>query len=48
MSRKIPSTPAVRFLRRQKIDFQTCFYHYVDQGGTRVAARELEVAEGDC
>ncbi len=45
MSQKTPSTPAIHFLRRHKIDFQTCFYHYEDHGGTRVAARELEVPE---
>lgn len=45
MSQKIPSTPAIRFLRQQKIDFQTCIYHYKDHGGTKVAARELDIPE---
>ncbi len=45
MAQKIPSTPAIHFLRRQKIDFQTCLYRYEEHGGTRVAARELGIPE---
>lgn len=45
MTQKIPSTPAIRFLRQQKIDFQSCFYHYEDHGGTKIAARELTIPE---
>ncbi|TYO99878.1 Cys-tRNA(Pro) deacylase [Geothermobacter ehrlichii] len=46
MSReKIPSTPAVRLLRRHKVDFVPCFYSYEEHGGTAVSARELGVDE---
>ena len=42
---KTPVTPAVRELRRLKIDFTPCPYAYEDKGGTTVAARELGVDE---
>ncbi|MFH1060191.1 MAG: Cys-tRNA(Pro) deacylase [Pseudomonadota bacterium] len=40
-----PVTPAVRFLRQQKVDFTPQPYAYEDKGGTAVAARELGVDE---
>ena len=36
-----PITPAVRFLREHKIDFQPHLYHYQEHGGTRVGAEAL-------
>lgn len=40
-----PSTPATRLLRERGIVFSEHFYRYEDRGGTRVSARELNVAE---
>ena len=40
-----PETPATRFLRQQRIPHSTHLYDYEPQGGTRVSARELNVAE---
>ncbi|RMF46083.1 MAG: Cys-tRNA(Pro) deacylase [Deltaproteobacteria bacterium] len=46
MSRNsIPSTQAVRLLRKQGITFTPHFYRYEDKGGTAVSARELGVDE---
>ncbi len=42
---KVPSTAAVRSLKAEGIDFTPCFYNYEERGGTRVAARELEIGE---
>jgi Cys-tRNA(Pro) deacylase len=42
---KIPSTPAVRVLRNNGVDFTPRPYRYEDRGGTRVAARELQCDE---
>jgi len=42
---KIPSTPAIRLLRQQKIDFTPHPYRYEERGGTAVCARELGVDE---
>ena len=42
---KIPSTPAIRFLRNYSVNFIPRLYKYEEKGGTEVAARELEVDE---
>jgi Cys-tRNA(Pro) deacylase len=38
---KFPVTTAVRFLRKENVEFQEYLYEYEDRGGTAVAAREL-------
>ena len=40
-----PITPAVRFLRANKIDFIPHLYDYVEKGGTRESAKQLGVDE---
>ena len=40
-----PETPATRFLKAQRIAFSSHLYTYEEHGGTRVSARELNVAE---
>lgn len=40
-----PETPATRFLHAQRVPFSTHLYAYEEHGGTRVSARELNVAE---
>lgn len=40
-----PITPAVRFLRQNKIDFIPHLYTFKDHGGTRHAAVELDIPE---
>ncbi|MBW2598954.1 MAG: aminoacyl-tRNA deacylase [Deltaproteobacteria bacterium] len=42
---KIPSTPAIRVLRKTGADFTPRPYRYEDRGGTKVAARELKCDE---
>ena len=42
---KFPVTPAIRFLRQQKVEFGSHLYAYEDKGGTTVSARELGVDE---
>jgi Cys-tRNA(Pro) deacylase len=42
---KAPVTPAVRFLREQKVEFADHLYGYEEKGGTAVSARELGVDE---
>ncbi|MBN2515004.1 MAG: Cys-tRNA(Pro) deacylase [Deltaproteobacteria bacterium] len=42
---KIPSTPAIRFLKKYSVNFIPRLYKYEEKGGTEVAARELEVDE---
>lgn len=42
---KIPTTQAIRVLRREKAVFEPCFYNYEEHGGTEVAARELKTDE---
>ena len=42
---EIPVTPAVRFLRDNKIEFTPCFYDYVEKGGTAVSSQALGVDE---
>lgn len=40
-----PITQAVRFLREKKIDFTPHLYDYVEKGGTRESAKQLNVDE---
>jgi Cys-tRNA(Pro) deacylase len=40
-----PETPATKFLKRHGIAHSNHLYHYEEHGGTRVSARELNVAE---
>jgi Cys-tRNA(Pro) deacylase len=42
---KFPVTPAVRFLRQAKVEFEDYLYEYEERGGTAVSARELGVDE---
>lgn len=42
---KTPVTPAVRFLRQEKVTFSDHLYPYEEKGGTAVSARELGVDE---
>jgi len=42
---RIPSTPAIRVLRKSGIIFTPRPYKYEDRGGTKVAARELNCDE---
>jgi Cys-tRNA(Pro) deacylase len=42
---KTPVTPAVRFLKKEKVAFTGHLYHYEEHGGTKVPARELGVDE---
>jgi Cys-tRNA(Pro) deacylase len=42
---KFPITPAIRFLRENRVDFIECPYKYEEEGGTEVAARVLGVDE---
>jgi Cys-tRNA(Pro) deacylase len=42
---KPPNTPAIRFLKQAKTDFECHEYKYEDKGGSAVAARELGVDE---
>ncbi|MCD6486733.1 MAG: Cys-tRNA(Pro) deacylase [Syntrophobacterales bacterium] len=42
---KIPSTPAIRVLRKNGVDFTPRPYRYEDRGSTKVATRELKCDE---
>jgi len=42
---KFPVTPAIRFLRQQKVAFDQHLYAYEERGGTAVSSRELGVPE---
>jgi Cys-tRNA(Pro) deacylase len=42
---KITATPAVRVLRREKVNFSDHFYPYEDKGGTSHPAKELGLDE---
>ncbi|OPX88534.1 MAG: Cys-tRNA(Pro)/Cys-tRNA(Cys) deacylase YbaK [Pelotomaculum sp. PtaB.Bin104] len=42
---KTPVTPAVRFLRKEKVDFTGQLYDYEEYGGTSASARQLGVDE---
>lgn len=43
--RKIPATKAIRFLRKQGVDFIEHPYRYEEKGGTEAAAKALGVDE---
>lgn len=45
MTRRLPSTPALRVLRDARVAFDVHPYRYEARGGTRVSARELGVDE---
>ena len=40
-----PETQATKFLKSHKVPFSNHFYAYEEHGGTKVSARELNVAE---
>lgn len=40
-----PETPATKFLKAHKVSFSNHLYAYEEHGGTKVSARELNVAE---
>ena len=40
-----PITPAIRFLREKKIEFEPHVYEYVEKGGTKHSAEVLKVDE---
>jgi len=40
-----PITAAVRFLREKKVEFVPRLYDYVERGGTRESAKQLDVDE---
>ena len=40
---RLPTTQAVRYLRAKRIDFQPYAYCYVDHGGAKQAAAELNL-----
>jgi Cys-tRNA(Pro) deacylase len=42
---KVPSTPATRLLKEQKVPFTEHLYRYEEHGGTKVCAREFNVDE---
>ncbi len=42
---KMPATPAVRFLKQKKIEFEIFQYDYEEKGGTAQTAEELKVDE---
>ena len=42
---KLPSTPALRLLRSQGINFAVHHYAYQERGGTKVSSHELGVSE---
>lgn len=42
---KLPSTAAVRLLRREKVDFAPHTYRYVERGGTAASSSALGVDE---
>jgi len=41
----VPVTPAVRYLREQRVDFTPHLYDYVEKGGAAESARQLGVDE---
>lgn len=45
MTQHAPETPATKFLKSHKIAFSSHLYAYEEHGGTKVSARELNVAE---
>jgi Cys-tRNA(Pro) deacylase len=45
MSVEYPVTPAIRFLREKKIEFEPHVFEYIEKGGTRASAEVLKVDE---
>ena len=45
MAVEYPVTPAIRFLREKRVEFEPHLYNYVEKGGTRESARQLGVDE---
>ena len=45
MSDKVPMTPALRVLRKEKVPFEPFLYRYEEKGGTAASARALGVDE---
>ena len=41
----LPSTPALLALRAAKVAFESCFYKYVEKGGTQASVQALNVDE---
>jgi len=41
----VPVTSAVRYLRKQRVDFTPHLYDYVEKGGTAESARQLGIDE---
>jgi Cys-tRNA(Pro) deacylase len=44
-SENAPETQAIKFLKSHKVAFSNHLYAYEEHGGTKVSARELNVAE---
>ncbi len=42
---KIPSTQAIRQLKSNKVEFKPYFYKYVEHGGTKESAKQLNLNE---
>lgn len=42
---KFPVTPAIRFLRDNKVEFSSHIYNYEEKGGTATSSRELGIDE---
>ena len=42
---KFPATQAIRTLKKHRVNFDLCPYKYEDRGGTRTAAKELNLDE---
>ena len=42
---KHPMTPAIQFLKDNKVEFHPHLYKYVERGGTSVSSKELGVSE---
>lgn len=45
MAQKTPVTPAIRMLRKHKIDYSEHLYDYVPKGGTKASSEALAVPE---
>ncbi len=42
---KVPATLAIRMLKKNKVKFTPHLYKYVDKGGTKTSAKELQIDE---
>ncbi len=42
---KIPSTPAIRFIKDKLIEFKPYFYKYIEHGGTRESSKQIGIEE---